>query len=315
MKYLKKFNEEKVEEILLNNVNIHHTLIKEMCEIKLPDPEHGNLRLNVFPFENTGKYVSLPEGFKMWEKSFNEIISKIPLQEEANTHYVTINSEFFTTDDFLRREGVHMDGNFCVDPLFSSISEKKSWGGVSPKETWGGVSPKESWGGVSFNDDEGGEESDEEKERRERIAIQKKRNNKIDGLVDDKDEDVFYESIQYLVKENNSHVKMDWVLPYNITIPIAQYVSEKKGGILTVSTEVGCQGWSGTFKGEVLSEGSYEAMSEQLTDDKKIIFEKNKLYFMSSNTPHETLKVGKGKRRTFLRITLNHNYLNEDILK
>ena len=95
----------------------------------------------------------------------------------------------------------------------------------------------------------------------------------------------------------------------------AFFYSEKKGGILTVSTEVGCQAWEGTFKGQVLSEGSYEAMSDQLTDDKKTVFESNKLYFMSSNTPHETLKIGKGKRRTFLRITLNHNYLNEDILK
>ena len=297
MKFLKRFNEQKQ---LQNNVNIHHTYLKEMGEIKLPDPEHGNLRLNVFPFENTGEYVSLPEGFKMWEESFNEIISKIPLQEGANSHYVTINSEFFTNDDFLRREGVHMDGNFCVDPLFS-VNERKGWGGSSP-----------SWGGASFDDDI---ESEEEKEERIRREIQANRNKKIDGLVDDESEEKFYESLQCLIKEDNSHVKMDWVLPYNISIPIAKYVSEKKGGILTVSTEVGCQAWEGTFKGQVLSEGSYEAMSDQLTDDKKTVFESNKLYFMSSNTPHETLKIGKGKRRTFLRITLNHNYLNEDILK
>jgi hypothetical protein len=54
-------------------------------------------------------------------------------------------------------------------------------------------------------------------------------------------------------------------------------------------------------------------MEDQLTDDKKVIFEKNQLYFMSSNTPHETLLISKGKRRTFLRITLNHNYQNEAI--
>ena len=55
-------------------------------------------------------------------------------------------------------------------------------------------------------------------------------------------------------------------------------------------------------------------MEDQLTDDRKVIFEKNQLYFMSSNTPHETLLITKGKRRTFLRITLNHNYKNESIL-
>jgi hypothetical protein len=63
-----------------------------------------------------------------------------------------------------------------------------------------------------------------------------------------------------------------------------------------------------------MSEGSFENMTDQLSDDRKIIFEKNQLYFMSSNTPHETLLISKGKRRTFLRITLNHDYQNESIL-
>ena len=72
------------------------------------------------PFENNGEWVSLPEGFKIWEDSFNEILKRIPLQEGANTHYVTIDTKFFTTDDFLRREGIHIDGNFCVDPYFTS---------------------------------------------------------------------------------------------------------------------------------------------------------------------------------------------------
>ena len=107
---------------------------------------------------------------------------------------------------------------------------------------------------------------------------------------------------------------MDWVLPYDIVIPVSEYVSSTKGGILTVSTEVGCQAWTGDFHGEIMSEGSFEKMEDQLTDDRKIVFEKNQLYFMSSNTPHETLLINKGKRRTFLRITLNHNYQNSAIL-
>ena len=76
---------------------------------------------------------------------------------------------------------------------------------------------------------------------------------------------------------------------------------------------MGCQAWNGVFEGEILGEGSFELMKDQLTDDKKVIFEKNALYFMSSNTPHETLLIDKGKRRTFLRVTLNHEYLNEQI--
>ena len=119
----------------------------------------------------------------------------------------------------------------------------------------------------------------------------------------------------FVAHPDNSHVKMDWVLPYDLVIPISEYVSSTKGGILTVSSEVGCQAWDGDFYGEIMSEGSFEKMEDQLSDDRKVIFEKNKLYFMSSNTPHETLLINKGKRRTFLRITLNHNYQNQVFTK
>jgi len=61
MKYLKKFNGE--VQNFKNNVDIHHTSIKEICNINLPDPQHGNVKLNVFPFENKGGYISLPEGY------------------------------------------------------------------------------------------------------------------------------------------------------------------------------------------------------------------------------------------------------------
>lgn len=100
-------------------------------------------------------------------------------------------------------------------------------------------------------------------------------------------------------------------MPYDIEIPIGDYITEKKGGIFCVSTEVGCQAWSGEFFGEVGAEGDFTSMSAQLTNDKKIVFEKDGLYFMTSNTPHETLMIDKGKRRTFMRVSLNHAYPNE----
>jgi hypothetical protein len=285
---LKKFKQHKKN--LVENQNIHNTHIINMGCVKLVDPQYGDFKLSVMPFENTGEWVSLPEGFKIWEESFNQILKIIPLQENANTHYITIDTKFFTTDEFLRREGVHVDGNFCVDPNFTKLNEcKSSWGGAEPnpyeedeeddeededtyKSSWGGSKP--SWGGARYDS----------------------KNFKLEA------------------KEDNSHVKMDWVLPYKIVIPVADYISEKKGGILTVSTEVGCQAWDGTFYGEILDEGSFELMESQLTENRKKIFEKDQLYFMTSNTPHETLLIKKGKRRTFLRITLNHNYLNESIL-
>lgn len=235
---------------------INSTKIKKIGVLTLPDPEHGDFKLSVFPIQNNGELVKLPVGYEIWEKSLNELLKTIPHYEGANQHYVTIDSRFFTKADFLRREGVHADGNFCVDPNFKSA-------------TWGGTEPIPAWGGVNIKPNE------------------------------------------YFAKEDNSHVIMDWVLPYKLMIPIGDYISSKKGGIFCVSTEIGCQGWDGEFYGEVGAEGDYESMKEQLTEDKKTIFEKDILYFMTSNTPHETLIVDKGKRRTFLRLTLNHEYPNE----
>lgn len=324
MKYLKnlmKFKESllqkiepKKEQLLIENVNFHRTSVKNLGEVILPDPTTGDLKLSVMPFENNGEWVSLPEGFKQWEESFNEILKMIPLQEGANTHYVTIDTKFFTTDEFLRREGVHIDGNFCVDPYFStSVMEKASWGGASyGGSSWGGAryqeppKAKSSWGGASISSWGGARyyESTQESIDSPKYSLVKGEND-VYSLVRESN---------FEAQPDNSHVKMDWVLPYDIVIPISEYVSSSKGGILTVSTEVGCQAWTGDFYGEVMSEGSFEKMENQLTDDRKIVFEKNQLYFMSSNTPHETLLISKGKRRTFLRITLNHNYQNEAIL-
>ena len=305
MKYLKNLDSfvKSNDETLIENVNYHKVSVKDLGSLELPDPVHGDLKLSVMPFENTGSWASLPEGFKLWEESFNEILKHIPLQEGANTHYVTIDTKFFTRGEFLRREGVHMDGNFCVDPNFTSVNEyKASWGGSKP-----------SWGGARFK-------NCKDKECYNGGSPKSKRNKK-DGMKSSWGGARpswggarVKEGLEEIVEmSDNSHVDMDWVLPYDIVIPISEYVSGNKGGILTVSSEVGCQAWDGEFYGEVLGEGSYENMSEQLTDDRKIVFEKNELYFMSSNTPHETLFIDKGKRRTFMRVTLNHNYDNSQI--
>lgn len=226
---------------------VHQTVIKQVGKINLPDPQFGDLKLSVMPFENNGKRILLPIGFELWEDALNEVVKQIPQYEGANIHYVTIDSRFFSKPDFLRREGIHADGNFCVDPNFKMA-------------TWGGTTTTETWGGAKFH------------------------------------------PVLKVVK--------DWELPYNIEIPVGDYITEKKGGIFAVSTEVGCQGWQGEFYGEVGAEGDFTSMQDQLTNEKKVVFEKGILYFMTSNTPHETLIIEKGKRRTFLRITLNHEYPN-----
>jgi len=251
------------------NKGLHKTRVLCLGSEYIPDPEHGDLKLSVFPFNHNHEWITLPVGFKLWESSVTQIMREAPIQKGAEQHCVTIDSKFFTKDDFLRREGIHIDGNFCVDPNFRTWRDPELF-----KASWGGGKPKPGWAHTAIKDG------------------------------------------HFKPLPNNEHVEMDWVLPYDIVFPVGDYVSGEKGGILTVSTEVGCQAWNGEFVGEILSEGSCKdlEMSGQFTDDKKVLFEKNKLYFMTSNTPHETLMIEKGKRRTFIRITLNHEYRNEAII-
>jgi hypothetical protein len=226
---------------------INTSIIKKIGKFNLQDPQYGDFKLSVFPFENNGNWINLPVGFEIWEKPLNELMSQIPQIDEVNNHYITIDSKFFSKSDFLRREGIHVDGNFCVDPNFKHA-------------TWGGIRP--TWGGACFD-------------------------------------------------VNTYKAVKDWELPYDIEIPIGDYITNKKGGLFCVSTEVGCQAWQGEIYGEIYEEGNCEHLRDQLIDENKVIFEKDTLYFMTSNTPHETLIIDKGKRRTFMRITLNHEYPNE----
>jgi hypothetical protein len=217
-------------------------------EVKLPNPEFGDLKLNVFPIKHNGNRISLPKQFKEYENSLNEIMQKIPVQEKATEHYITIDSKFFTTKDFLRREGIHIDGNFCADPNFKG-------------STWGGTTT--TWGGTHCTPE--------------------------------------------------LKIRTNWVSEHDIKIPIGKYVSDDLGGLIVVSNEVGCKGWKGKFNGLIGNEGDFSSMESQLNNENEFICGKDEVWLMSSNTPHETLKISKGKRRTFLRITLNHNYLNENI--
>lgn len=219
-----------------------------MGSLHLPDPEAGDMKLNVFPIYHKRNWMELPQNFKNYEYALNTILNQIPVQDDAREHYVTIDSKFFTTQDFLRREGVHVDGNFCADPDF----KKTTWGGT--QTTWGGtrISPK-------------------------------------------------------------LKIETNWVSEHKVKIPIGTYISDNLGGIITVSNEVGCRAWDGQFKGLVGNEGDFSSMEEQLTIDKEYILGKDQIWAMSSNTPHETLLIDQGKRRTFMRITLDHKYENAQL--
>lgn len=223
---------------------------KHLGNIKLPNPEFGDLKLNVFPIKHNGNWINLPRQFKDYENSLNKIMSKIPIQKNADEHYVTIDSKFFTTKDFLRREGVHVDGNFCADPNFKG-------------STWGGTTT--TWGGTHCTPE--------------------------------------------------LKITTNWVSEHDIDIPIGTYISDNLGGLIVVSNEIGCKAWVGNFNGYVGNEGDFSEMKDQLTKEKEITLGEDEVWLLTSNTPHETLLIDQGKRRTFMRITLAHNYDNTQIFK
>ena len=235
-------------------MNIIKTRINNLGNVCIPEPEQGDMKLSVYPFQQTK--VDLPKYFKDYEDIVTDMMKHVPMEKGCERHFVTIDTKFFSQTECLRREGIHADGNFVVDPKFTGVV---GWGGTQP--TWGGVKPEQ--GEIK------------------------------PGL--------------------NGHVKMDWVMPFPVHIPVGDYISDTKGGILCAATAKGCQAWEGNFQGEVGAEGDFSTMEKQLTEDKKVILQKDTLYFMSSNTPHETLPIYKGNRRTLIRITLHEEYPNNRI--
>lgn len=213
--------------------------IRKLGSMKTIDPDYGDLKLTVMPFKhNVG--AQLPKAFSIWQQQVDEILNLIPNQLAAQNHYLTIDSKYFTEDDYLRREGLHIDGNFCYDPDFGYA-------------TWGGTT----WAGTCLED---------------------------------------------------GKVKTKFKSPFNAEIPRGEYVSENKGGLITVSSFSGCVGYAGQISNDVQSEGKYN--DKHIEHLEPILFKANEINFMSSNTPHKTLMIPQGTRRTLIRITLDCNYDN-----
>lgn len=109
-------------------------------------------------------------------------------------------------------------------------------------------------------------------------------------------------------------VKTNWVSPYGITPPLGTYVSDKLGGFLCVSTYEGCRVFPDDLVLEVGNEGDLEHHRKLLSKSKNFVLKPGVLYFLSSNTPHESLPIPQGIRRTLIRVTLSHDYNNRLIL-
>lgn len=213
-----------------------HSTIMHLGEMTVEDPMFGDFKLNVFPIVLCRDKVCLPSPFDLWSRNVDYMLSHIPACEGANNHYVTIDSKFFPTDGSLRREGVHIDGNLCVDDSF----------------------PFATWAGLESTPDGG--------------------------------------------------YKKEWESEHHVGIYPGKYVSSSLGGIVCASSLYGCRAWAGENKACIGSGGEITNLdaSQNATH-----FKKDNIYFMSSNTPHETIPIKKGMRRTLIRITLNHKYDNK----
>lgn len=237
-----------LEDALLSDLS-SVSWLRDLGPVTVAEPSVGNFQLSVFPIKHDGSALVLPPGFEIWTDTVRAMLEQVPVQEGATNFYVTIDSRYFTQDGILRREGIHVDGNFCADP------------GFAPKTTWG-PTPTPTWSGMLC--------------------------------------------ISPIEMPDNSHVSMGWKIPYDIVIPIGQYVSGTRGGILAACSWVGCTAWPGVYEGEVLSGG---ALSEP-PNGEPVLLPANRSIFMTSNTPHETMEVPGGVRRTLVRITMDCKYDN-----
>lgn len=217
--------------------------IRKVINTEVADPDYGDFNLQLHPISKP-----LPSGFERWDRLVYLMINLAPYSKgSSNEHYITITSRYFTEDDTLRREGIHIDGNFCADPEFSGA-------------TWGGTTT--TWGGTKLTPD--------------------------------------------------LQVHTRWKSPYGITPPIGKYVSSELGGIIAASSLEGCEAWVGGFDAHVGDEGDMKHMYGMLNG--RVVLNRNAVYFMSSDTPHRSIPIGKGCRRTLVRMTLAHDYPNDKVL-
>lgn len=270
---------------------------KLVGNIIMPDPDFGDFNLQMFPFNNS-ENVKLPQQFSIWQETFDKIRKNIPIIDGDNTHFVTISSKFFGQPGTLRREGLHLDGNFCGDPEFSYATwgeTTTTWGGVEPQRetwggtttTWGGVVPqRETWGGTTTT--WGGTSAFN--------ATGVKRINRNDeGWV----------------------AKKAWVDPFNTVVPIGEYISSELGGIFLLSSHPGCELFVDDLVGiDVGDSGNLEHQRDLIaTASRSVVQGVDECWFISSNTPHESLPISAGTRRSFMRISLNCKYPNKLIGK
>jgi hypothetical protein len=96
--------------------------------------------LPVYPISARGGVV-LPVEFSQFEDAVNELLSKVPYQEGVDTHFVTIHNGMIGLDEPLRREGLHIDGNYCADVEFSYGNKYRRDNDTETRCCWAGSLP------------------------------------------------------------------------------------------------------------------------------------------------------------------------------
>lgn len=244
-------------------------LVKELDTIEMDTPTYGNHILNLYPNKE------LPMEFKRFQPIIDKIFERIPHVEcTSNQHYITIDSKYFPIDSSTRSEGLHADGNFCLDPTFG----KKAWGGSS---TWGG--------GRTFQSLK--EDGITEQMAKESVI----RTNPIDGK----------EYLAYIPFETEFGNEIPFGKYISSELGGIFCISDLEGCDAYSGKGNFVIGDNGNVEAY-----TYAIVSSM----KKHTFGANKLNFMTSNTPHESTIIKKGNRRTLIRVTLAHDYPNKNLI-
>ena len=99
----------------------------------------------------------------------------------------------------------------------------------------------------------------------------------------------------------------------DIPMEFGTYVSSELGGILCASSSDNCIAHKTDNIDFHIGNGG-ECYWDELESSKFNRLPANKISFMSSNNPHESIG-GTHKRRSLVRLTLNHKYNNSSITK
>lgn len=75
------------------------------------------------------------------------------------------------------------------------------------------------------------------------------------------------------------------------------------GGMLLVSSKVGCRGWSQTFEGWPKPEGDCSHLKPQCDSESEVVLDPNRVYFLNPLAVHEPLPLQDGGRRQFVRLS------------